>query len=214
MSELERIRADLQSCLGSCARIADSIRGVSRRLRERAALLDREALRTGKPELRRVASLFAAAASQCDHAIPALLSAEKVAKGWPDSDRSPTGASAPGEPSADSSQPVSSTGGTGGSDRSGMAFTEAGKEAVYRRNLAKFGVLTCEYCRRHVTRRPSIKGVPGRPDDAQIDHKDPKSKGGEGSPGNGAVACRKCNNEKRDKTVEEWDQELEEYLDD
>jgi RHS repeat-associated protein len=110
--------------------------------------------------------------------------------------------------------------GTNDDDRSGMDFTEAEKQKVYDRNADdNDGVLKCEYCNRPVTRRPSqIDGEPqpGRPDDAQIDHEIPKCDGGCGTEHNGKVACRRCNGGgigKGTKTVEEWDAELREYLD-
>jgi len=110
--------------------------------------------------------------------------------------------------------------GTNDDDRPGMDFTEAEKQKVYDRNAAdNDGASKCEYCGRPVTRRPSrIDGEPqpGRPDDAQIDHEIPKCDGGCGSEHNGKVACRRCNGGgigKGTKTVEEWDDELREYLD-
>ncbi|GAB2667745.1 polymorphic toxin-type HINT domain-containing protein [Kribbella swartbergensis] len=99
--------------------------------------------------------------------------------------------------------------------RAGMDFTDAEREAVYDRNLeANGGTLVCEYCGRQVVRRPSEKGVPGRPDDAQIDHVEAKVNGGHGGAHNGAVACRRCNNAKSTKTVLEWDDELRAWLSD
>ncbi|MCP3805475.1 polymorphic toxin-type HINT domain-containing protein [Allokutzneria sp. A3M-2-11 16] len=98
-------------------------------------------------------------------------------------------------------------------ERPGMDFTDAGREKVYEANRAKNGgVLKCEYCGREVVRRPSTPGVPGRPDDAQIDHIEPKSRGGHGGDHNGAVACRNCNRSKSNKTLEEWDDELRDFL--
>jgi hypothetical protein len=103
--------------------------------------------------------------------------------------------------------------GTNPDNRSGMDFTDAGRQEVYDANAAKNGgQLKCEYCGRDVVRRPSVSGVPGRPDDAQIDHQIPKACGGCGDPHNGVVACRACNRDKSTKTVEEWDDELREFL--
>jgi RHS repeat-associated protein len=68
--------------------------------------------------------------------------------------------------------------GTNVNKRSGLDFTDAGREDVYAANArANGGQLTCEYCGRPVVRRPSVVGgVPqrGLPDDAQIDHVIPK----------------------------------------
>ncbi|WP_145497206.1 HNH endonuclease [Streptomyces sp. CFMR 7] len=55
--------------------------------------------------------------------------------------------------------------------------------------------------------------VPGRPDDAQIDHVEPRVDGGHGGAHNGAVACRRCNRDKSTKTMEDWDDELRDFLD-
>lgn len=99
-------------------------------------------------------------------------------------------------------------------NRGGMDFTDAERQKVYDANLeANGGVLKCEYCGRDVVRRPSESGVPGRPDDAQIDHIEPRAGGGHGGAHNGAVACRQCNRDKSTKTVEQWDDELRELLD-
>lgn len=62
--------------------------------------------------------------------------------------------------------------------------------------------------------RPSWPRVPGRPDDAQIDHIEPLSAGGHGGAHNGAVACKRCNRDKSTKPVEVWDDELRDLLDD
>jgi hypothetical protein len=98
-------------------------------------------------------------------------------------------------------------------DRAGMDFTDAERQKVYDANLeANNGVLTCEYCGREVVRRSSERGVPGRPDDAQIDHIEPKADNGHGGAHNGAVACRRCNRDKSTKPLEVWDGELRELL--
>ncbi|MBM2615793.1 HNH endonuclease [Actinoplanes sp. LDG1-06] len=103
--------------------------------------------------------------------------------------------------------------GTNPDNRAGLAFTDAGRDEVYAANAAKNGgSLLCEYCARGVTRRPSVSGVRGRADDAQIDHRIPKSCGGCGDPHNGAVACRACNNHKSNKDMAKWDAELREFL--
>jgi 5-methylcytosine-specific restriction endonuclease McrA len=103
--------------------------------------------------------------------------------------------------------------GTNANNRSGLDFTDAGRDEVYAANAAAHnGQLTCEYCGRGVTRRPSQSGVPGLPDDAQIDHQIPRACGGCGDPHNGVVACRACNRDKSTKSLEDWDAELREFL--
>ncbi len=97
--------------------------------------------------------------------------------------------------------------------RAGKDFTDSGRDKVYEENLERNGGKhKCDYCGQDVQRRPSKSGVPGKPDDAQIDHEYPKSRGGEGSPPNGRVACRRCNRDKSDKTLGDWDDELREWL--
>ncbi|MDH2423935.1 polymorphic toxin-type HINT domain-containing protein [Sphaerisporangium sp. TRM90804] len=96
-------------------------------------------------------------------------------------------------------------------DRKGLNFSDAERNRVYDNNLNKNnGVIRCEYCGRDVLRRP--RGQQGAPDDAQIDHVDPKSKGGCGAAHNGCVACRTCNRDKSTKTLSDWDDELREFL--
>src|SRR5204863_8174145 len=93
---------------------------------------------------------------------------------------------------------------------------DAGRQRVYDEiTVDGDGDQTCVYCGRSVQRRPSVvDGVPqkGLPDDAQIDHEIPKVQGGCGAGHNGCVACRACNRDKSDKTVEQWDAELREFL--
>jgi hypothetical protein len=98
-------------------------------------------------------------------------------------------------------------------ERAGLDFTDAERQKVYDANLEKNGgLLKCEYCGRQVERRSSERGVPGRPDDAQIDHKEPRALGGHGGAHNEAVACRACNRSKSTKTLGQWDGELREFL--
>ena len=98
-------------------------------------------------------------------------------------------------------------------DRAGMDLTDAERQKAYDANLeANGGVLTCEYCGRQVVRRSSDRGVPGRPDDAQIEHIEPKADGGHGGAHNGAVACRRRNRDKSTKPLEVWDGELRDLL--
>lgn len=61
-------------------------------------------------------------------------------------------------------------------------------------------------------RGPDGKPIKGQPDDSQIDHEIPKVQGGCGAPRSGCVACRRYNRDKSAKTVEEWDDELRDYL--
>ncbi|XVV07942.1 HNH endonuclease [Actinosynnema sp. CA-248983] len=99
--------------------------------------------------------------------------------------------------------------------RAGLDFTDAERQLVYDANLAKNGgILKCEYCGQEVVRRPSVKGVAGQANDAQIDHRDPKALGGHGGAHNGEVTCRRCNRDKGAKTLEAWDDELREFLED
>ncbi|MFP3967579.1 polymorphic toxin-type HINT domain-containing protein [Actinomadura fulvescens] len=101
-------------------------------------------------------------------------------------------------------------------DRPGLDFTDAGRQQVYDDNAARNGgQFLCEYCGQEVTRRASIIGgvrQRGLPDDAQIDHVRPRWAGGCGSPHNGCVACRTCNRDKWTKTLEQWDDELRDFL--
>jgi hypothetical protein len=107
--------------------------------------------------------------------------------------------------------------GTHPDERPGLDFTDKGRQEVYDENAARNGgVLKCDYCGRTVERRasrgPDGKAIKGLPDDAQIDHEIPKAQGGCGSSHNGCVACRACNRDKSAKTVEEWDDELREFI--
>jgi 5-methylcytosine-specific restriction endonuclease McrA len=49
------------------------------------------------------------------------------------------------------------------------------------------------------------KGVTPPPNETQVDHKVPKSKGGAGEVENGQVLCRDCNLKKSDKMPPEED---------
>lgn len=51
---------------------------------------------------------------------------------------------------------------------------------------------TCQYCGK-------IGGI------LEVDHITPISKGGSNLPGNLATSCRKCNRQKKDKTIEEFE---------
>ncbi len=103
-------------------------------------------------------------------------------------------------------------------NRGGLDFTDAERRKVYDANAAKNGgEYRCDYCGQKVERRGSRDAdgnpVPGRPDDAQIDHIEPRAGGGHGGAHNGAVACRRCNRDKSTKTMEDWDDELRDFLD-
>ncbi|MGY0460556.1 RHS repeat-associated core domain-containing protein [Kitasatospora sp. cg17-2] len=102
-------------------------------------------------------------------------------------------------------------------DRGSLDFTDAERQKVYDANAAKNGgEYKCDYCGQTVERRASRdangNSIKGRPDDAQIDHVEPRASGGHGGAHNGAVACRRCNRDKSTKTLEEWDDELREFL--
>ncbi|MFJ4859491.1 MULTISPECIES: HNH endonuclease [unclassified Streptomyces] len=103
-------------------------------------------------------------------------------------------------------------------NRGGLDFTDTERQKVYDANAAKNGgEYRCDYCGQKVERRGSRDAdgnpVPGRPDDAQIDHIEPRAGGGHGGAHNGAVACRRCNRDKSTKTMEDWDDELRDFLD-
>ncbi|WP_251057348.1 RHS repeat-associated core domain-containing protein [Streptomyces sp. ISL-94] len=103
-------------------------------------------------------------------------------------------------------------------ERDGQDFTDKGRQEVYDENFARNGgELKCDYCGQNVERRASRdadgNAIKGKPDDAQIDHEIPKAQGGCGAAHNGCVACRRCNRDKSAKTVEEWDDELRDFVD-
>ncbi|MEU2082737.1 HNH endonuclease [Streptomyces albus] len=104
-----------------------------------------------------------------------------------------------------------------GGHRPGLDFTDAERQKVYDANAVKNGgEYRCDYCGQKVERRGSRDAngnpVPGRSNDAQIDHIEPRVGGGHGGAHNGAVACRRCNRDKSTKTMEEWDDELRDFL--
>jgi RHS repeat-associated protein len=80
--------------------------------------------------------------------------------------------------------------------RPGLDFTKAGAKAVRDVNKEKTGN-KCAKC--GVQTQPGKKHVKGEtpPDnESHVDHRDPKSKGGSGTPDNGDELCRKCNLDK------------------
>jgi transposase-like protein len=78
--------------------------------------------------------------------------------------------------------------------------TAAGKKSVINQNAQENGGrVVCEQCERDtVPAQQSKKGVSPPDNEAQVDHRTPRSKGGNGSSDNGGVKCRKCNIEKSD----------------
>jgi RHS repeat-associated protein len=84
-------------------------------------------------------------------------------------------------------------------DRSGKDFTKAGKEAVVDVNKAKNGGKTvCETCGTKTTpAKKDVKGTKPPKDRTEIDHINKKREGGSGTPDNGRVRCRGCNNADR-----------------
>ncbi len=103
-------------------------------------------------------------------------------------------ASAKASPSA---KPKKTPGGAPGS-RSGKNFTPKGKDIIKDANKAKNnGKLKCEECGvTTVKSKKSKSGITPNRREAQIDHRNPKSKGGSGTPENGQVLCRGCNRKK------------------
>ncbi|WP_305730785.1 HNH endonuclease [Streptomyces mirabilis] len=102
-------------------------------------------------------------------------------------------------------------------NRAYLDFNDAERQKVYDANAAKNGgKYRCDYCGQTVERRGSRdaagNAIPGRPDDAQIDHVEPRVSGGHGGEHNGSVACRRCNRDKSTKTMEDWDDELRDFL--
>ncbi|MFY0566157.1 HNH endonuclease [Archangium lansingense] len=91
--------------------------------------------------------------------------------------------------------------GTANGERAYMRFTPKGKKDVKEENAQKHdGENRCENC--GVTTadaQKSQKGVTPPSHEAQVDHVIPRAKGGDGSPANGQVLCRECNNAKSDK---------------
>ena len=115
------------------------------------------------------------------------------------------GAKSASEKTTDIGSPQSiSKGGTSGGDRAGKPFTKKGKQTVIQRNKDQNGGVTnCESCGvETVPAQKSQKGVTPPKNETQVDHIQPKSKGGDGSPSNGQVLCRSCNREKSDKVPE------------
>jgi RHS repeat-associated protein len=83
-------------------------------------------------------------------------------------------------------------------DRSGKDFTKAGKENVKDANKVKNqGQTKCENCgTQTVPGKQSKSGETPPGNETHVDHVDPKSNGGSGTPNNGQVLCRDCNLDK------------------
>jgi 5-methylcytosine-specific restriction endonuclease McrA len=75
----------------------------------------------------------------------------------------------------------------------GSDLSPATVKAVYEDNIKKYGTLTCYLCLNPI----SIK-------EDNLEHKTPLSRGGNNDYNNLAVACRKCNFRKNNKTEEEF----------
>lgn len=86
-------------------------------------------------------------------------------------------------------------------ERAYKPFTPKGKEEVRAENAQNHGGTNhCENCGvQTVPAQQSKKGVTPPPAETQVDHVIPRAKGGDGSPENGQVLCRDCNNKKGDK---------------
>ncbi len=66
-------------------------------------------------------------------------------------------------------------------------------QMVYEDNIKKYGTLTCYLCL-----NPILFGRD------ELEHKTPLSRGGTNEYSNLAITCKKCNNKKFNKTVEEY----------
>ncbi|WP_347554687.1 RHS repeat-associated core domain-containing protein [Robbsia sp. KACC 23696] len=82
--------------------------------------------------------------------------------------------------------------------RPGKDFTKAGKAIVKRENAeSNGGLMTCTQCGEKVLNGAQHQsGVTPPNNEAHVDHIQPKSKGGSGTPENGQVLCRVCNLDK------------------
>ncbi|AEI64122.1 HNH endonuclease [Corallococcus macrosporus] len=80
-------------------------------------------------------------------------------------------------------------------DRSGKAFTKRQKEIVKERNAKENdGKVRCANCNTEtVPGKRHQRGVTPPSNEAHVDHKHARSRGGAGAVENGQVLCRKCN---------------------
>ncbi|MEV1155046.1 polymorphic toxin-type HINT domain-containing protein [Micromonospora chokoriensis] len=79
-------------------------------------------------------------------------------------------------------------------------FTKAGKKKVLKANAdSNGGQMKCEMCGEPlIPATQSRSGVPHAPNEARVDHYDPRAAGGSGDPSNGQGLCAICNEEKSD----------------
>jgi hypothetical protein len=91
--------------------------------------------------------------------------------------------------------------GVAGMTRPGKDMTRAGKREVITDNGKKNGgIVVCAACKSETVKaKQSKSGVTPHQKEARVDHKLPKSKGGDGAPHNGEVLCDTCNNKKSNK---------------
>jgi len=114
-------------------------------------------------------------------------------------DDAPTPSVVPGNVIAISGKPTSK--GAAHGERAYKRFTQKGKQDVKTDNARKHGGENhCEDCGvQTAPSQQSQKGVTPPKNETQVDHVIPRAKGGDGSPDNGQVLCRDCNNKKGDK---------------
>lgn len=138
-----------------------------------------------------------------DASCPACGSSERMGQNLMMS-RSSNRTPANTPPATNNPQASASAGGSAGgnnSGREGKKFTPKGKREVKERNKTENGGRTkCNNCGT-MTVKPKrlLKGSTRSLRETQVDHVIPKSKGGRGTPDNGQILCRKCNQEKGDK---------------
>jgi hypothetical protein len=89
--------------------------------------------------------------------------------------------------------------------RPGKPFTQKGKQIVKEGNKeAHGGKQTCEGCGRETTpAQQGQRGVTPPGTQIEVDHVQPKSQGGSGTPENGQVLCRDCNQAKGGSTPQQ-----------
>lgn len=117
----------------------------------------------------------------------------------------------PSENSKPSNSPASGGARSGGGGktpqkggREGKPMTRKGKKSVIERNRAmNKGKTKCSNCGvTTVKAKQTKKGVKRPKRETQVDHIEPQSKGGSGTPDNGQVLCRSCNIQKGNKMPE------------